>query len=133
MAQNINLKNIIPIQMIVSVFKQEGSIFVSLSHEVVGDLVFLMRGLCCFLNVNPGYSNSHSKEILSTTTIRQKPKESKHSRGLQRLNRNLEIIILLLKNKQHMEYISSGGGFPLLKQDFILETFFEIYYLFEIF
>ena len=28
-----------------------------------------------------------------------------------------------------MEYISSGGGFPLLKQDFILETFFEIYYL----
>lgn len=84
--------------MIVSVFKQEGNIFVSLSHEV-GDLVFLMRGLCCFLNVNPGYSNSHSKEILSTTTIRQKPKESKHSRGLQRLNRNLEIIILLLKNK----------------------------------
>ena len=32
-----------------------------------------------------------------------------------------------------MEYVSSGGGFPLLKQDFILEKFLEIYYLFEIY
>lgn len=32
-----------------------------------------------------------------------------------------------------MEYISSGGGFPLLKQDFILEKNFEIHYLFEMF